>query len=208
MRYDEEEVERLLAGGYLSGAQYDRIEARVLRRVASQPARGGIRRVLPDLAAPLGGTALVVGALALHVGSSEPPAANAPSFTAKGAAAAPKQGAVELVCSGAPRACTVDDTLMFVVNTSVASGYLHASAERVEPPSPERIWLFPTEDGESPRVEPGQGTTVVPQGIRLASLPGPGLYRVDIWFSEGKPLAERDRLRAERRLPVLLRIEN
>lgn len=209
MRYDEEELERLLAGGYLGGAQYDRIESRVMQRVARAPGRRRLSRAWAGLALiTLGGLVMVTRSFEFAPGAS--------GFTAKGARVEPAQAAVELVCSDEPpraqgaekergAGCIAESTLIFVVNSDVASGYLSARAERIDPPSHERIWLFPAADGTSPHVAPDRGTTVVPQGIRLASLPGPGVYRVDFWFSDGEPAREERRERSEQYLQLTLR---
>jgi hypothetical protein len=106
-------------------------------------------------------------------------------FTAKGPVAS-LTGAVELTCSP-ERPCRQGDTLVFVVDTSVAHGYLNANAQRLESESSERIRLFPTESGESPRLEAFVGTTVVPDGLRLGEAFGPGKYRVDVWFTDTGP---------------------
>jgi hypothetical protein len=107
-------------------------------------------------------------------------------FTAKGAAD-PFAGAVELRCS-AERACRAGDTLMFLVDTSRVHGYLNASAQRVAPPSPERIRFFPTANGESPHVGAAGGMAVVKQGVRLGPSLGPGLYRIDVrWADAAAP---------------------
>ncbi len=202
MRYDDEGLERLLAGGNLSGAQYDRIEAQVMRRVAKPTPLRSIARAMPALALVAG-----MSAVALRLTSPESPSAEGASgFTAKGAGVESLHGAVELVCSGEPDRCRVEDTLLFVVDSDRASGYLNASVERIEPPSRDRVRLFPTKDGAAPHVEADRGTTVLAQGVRLASLPGPGLYRVDIWFSESHSASDEGRTRPGRRLQRMLRV--
>lgn len=200
MRYDDDELERLLSGGHFSGAQYDRIEAQVMRRVVKTP-RFRLARVLPAVAVLAG-----VGGFALYMSSPGTPTTEESGFTPKGAVVASSRGAVELMCSGEQGRCGLGDTLMFVVDSGVASGYLNARAERVEPSSSEPVTLFPTSEGESPRVEPNRGTTVVPLGVRLASLRGPGLYRVEIWFSSSEAARDASRPPAEGRLEVMLRV--
>jgi len=196
MSHADEDLERLLAQGHLSGATYDRIEANVLERVAPEPRR----RRSPWLCAAVLPAAAALGGLSLFLGRPAPSAEA--GFTPKGSATA-LAGAVELACS-AERACRVGDTLVFVVDTGVARGYLNASAQRVEPPSAERIRLFPSARGESPRLAAGAGTTVVPEGVRLNGAFGPGVYRIDIWFSDDAPSPEP---RGGRTTSVELRIE-
>jgi hypothetical protein len=198
MAYDDKDLERLLGQGCLSGASYDRIEANVMRKVLP-PARRSrsvwLWASLLPAAAALAGVALYLMTPAAELGDSA-------GFTAKGTRAS-GVGAVELACS-AERPCRAGDTLLFVVDTGIAHGYLNASAQRIQPASPERIRFFPTEKGESPRVEAGNGTTVVSQGVRLGPSLGPGVYRVDIWFTDDAPSHDRSRGRLT---SVELRVE-
>ena len=180
MSHDDVDLERLLARGNLSGATYDRIESRVMQRVLPRTERR--RPVWLWAALP---AAAALGVLALFFRTASETASDPDGFTAKGSDTSPT-GGVELTCA-ANRPCRAGDTLVFVVDTSVAHGYVNASAQRIEPASAERIRLFPTEKGESPRVEAGVGTTVVPQGLRLGPAFTPGLYRVDVWFTDTGP---------------------
>jgi len=198
MSYDDQDLERLLAQGSLSGAAYDRIEASVMRRVVP---RDHLSRPTRILAALLPLAAALMG-FALHLGRPSRELTDSAGFTAKGADAT-LVGAVDLACSS-ERPCRAGDTLVFVVDTGVVHGYLNASAQRIDPASPERVRFFPTEKGDSPRVEPGAGTLALPQGVRLGPSLGPGLYRVDIWFTDDAPsLVPRKR----RVIQVELRVE-
>lgn len=182
MSLDDDELERLLARGHLSGATYDRIESSLMKRVlpqARRPRPAWLRFAVVPAAA-----ALV--AFALYLGRSSKDAEEAAGFTAKGAGPSSLAGAVELACA-AHRGCRLGDTLVFVVDTSLAHGYLNASARRVEPKSSELIHFFPAEDGSSPRIEAGTGTIAVPRGVRLGGALTPGVYRVDIWFTDAAP---------------------
>jgi hypothetical protein len=181
MSHDDETLERLLAKGHLSGAAYDQIEARVMARTAGEP-RPQSRQWWWAFAASACGASALVFALA----GSEPPAASS-GFTAKGAPAVPGLGSVELACSNDGRPCRRGDTLLFVVDSGLAAGFLSASAVRVEPPSVERIWFFPTSGGEAPFIAAGTGTVVASQGVRIGQDQVPGLYRVDIRFTPEKP---------------------
>lgn len=181
MRFDDDDLENLLAGGHLSGRAYDRIEARVMERVLPRPRASRfyflMAAALP-VAAALGGVALYMRGQAAEPGS-------AGGLTAKGARD-PLAGAVELRCS-AERACRAGDTLLFLVDTDRVHGYLNASAQRITPPSAERIRFFPTASGESPLVEATGGMTVVKQGVRLGPSLGPGVYRVDVRWTDTAP---------------------
>jgi hypothetical protein len=181
MSYDDADLERLLAQGNLGGPTYDRIEADVMRRVlppTQNPRSPWIWAAILPAAAALGG-------LALLVETPSNSATDPGGFTAKGSDGVPA-GSVELTCA-ADRPCRAGDTLLFVIDTSIAHGYLNASAQRIEPASPERLHLFPTAKGESPRIDSGVGTVVVPEGLRLGGAFGPGVYRIDVWFTDTGP---------------------
>jgi hypothetical protein len=175
---DDQELERLLAHGHLSGRAYDRIEAEVMQSVVPRAPAARFPRLL---AAALPVT-MMLGGLAFYLSAPARKASNTGSFTAKGAES-PLAGAVELRCSN-EHACRVGDTLFFLVDTSVAHGYLNASAQRITPPSPERIRFFPTEGGESPRLTTTGGMTVVDKGVRLGKALGPGVYRVYVRWTD------------------------
>lgn len=181
MSDNDDDIEGLLAGGHLSGRAYDQIEARVMERVLYRPQASRFYWVMAaalPVAAALGGVALYMSGRA-----AEPEPAG--GFTAKGAFD-PLAGAVELRCS-TERACRAGDTLLFLVDTDRVHGYLNASAQRITPPSSERIRFFPTAGGESPRVETGGGMAVVKQGVRLGPSLGPGVYRVDVRWTDAAP---------------------
>jgi hypothetical protein len=185
MSLDDDRIEELLSKGHLSGAAYDRIEERVLARTAAPRARG--RGHWAALAAAVCGA----GGLILILSRDIKPVTDA-GFRAKGEPAFAGAGSVELACSQEGRACRPGDTLMFLVDSGALSGYMSARAVRLEPPSEERVWFFPTEGGEVPYIAAGQGTVVASQGVRLDREKLAGSYRVDVWFSASKP---------ERRVP-------
>jgi hypothetical protein len=182
MPYDEQEIEQLLAHGHLSGRAYDEIENRIMQRVAPRPASARFHWLLAaavPMVAALGGLVFYVG-----VASKEPHSLTSKEPSARGGFAAKGRetsvaGAVELRCSS-ERACRVGDTLFFLVDTGIASGHLSASAQRITPPSPERIQFFPTQSGERPYLDAGGGTIVVDKGVRLQKALGPGVYQVDV----------------------------
>jgi hypothetical protein len=201
MAHSDEDLERILSNGHLSGREYDRIEAEVMRRVAPDPERRRGRWLLAGLAAAGG-----VGACFFYLGVLAPRSAEVSGFRAKGGAAAPAEGAVALSCPDAGGPCRLGETLVFAVDSSRVSGYLNAYAERVDPPGGERIGYFPTASGSAPRVAPGTGTVVLAQGVRLGSEHAAGLYRVHVWFSDEKPGRSADASSTEKTTSVLLRI--
>lgn len=198
MPYKDDDLETLLAGGHLSGRAYDRIEARVMERVLPRPRASRFYWVM---AAALPAAA-ALGGVALFMSGPAPEPKPTGGFMAKGAAD-PLAGAVELRCS-AERACRAGDTLMFLVDTSRVHGYLNASAQRIAPPSSEQVRFFPTPSGESPEVQALGGMTVVEQGVRLGPSLGPGVYRVDVRWTEAAPSTDPS---AGRGTSVELRIE-
>jgi len=198
MPYDEQEIEQLLAHGHLSGRAYDEIENRIMQRVAPRPRSARFHWLLAaavPMVAALGGFVFYLGAA-----SKEPPARG--GFAAKGNDTS-VAGAVELRCSS-ERGCRVGDTLFFLVDTGIANGHLSASAQRIAPPSPERIQFFPTPSGERPYLAAGGGTIVVDKGVRLQKALGPGVYRVDVRWTGTAPSPDPS---AEQGTSVELRID-
>jgi hypothetical protein len=181
---DDLEIDQLLAGGRLSGRQYDEIEQRVLRQVAPRRAR----RWWPAL----GGAAALASALSawLLMARSDPADERTrpralDAFSEKGGDASARSAPVfDLRCATPSGACRVGDTLMVSAHGVVRAGYLAAFAERTGNAKQERIWYFPSESGESPRIEATAETVVVPQGIELAAPHAPGRYEVTLWLSD------------------------
>ncbi len=198
MPYADEDLERLLAHGHLSGRAYDRIESRVMQSVLP---RAPVSRFYWVLAAAFPAVT-ALGGLAFYLSLPAGEPSEAGGFTTKGADAS-LAGAVELRCSS-ERPCRVGDMLLFLVDTDLVHGYLNASAQRVAPPSPERVRLFPTESGESPHLVAGGGTAVAEKGVRLGKSLGPGVYRVDVRWTDTAPSSDPS---AGRGTSVELRIE-
>ena len=179
MRNDDLRLDRLLAKGHLGGPEYDRILNNVFEKTHPRPARRAAW-----ILAPVAGLAMAAAAVVLVVArpGREP-------FAPKGSAAV-VSGALSIGCApagGGGGVCRVGDTLMFEVNAAVASGYLSAYAERADAAGGDRIWYFPGPTGTSPRVDRGEGTVVVQEGIRLGPEHAPGRYRVSVWVSS-RPL--------------------
>lgn len=182
MTRDDDKLDELLAGGVLSGPQYDDVLERVLARTPSAPARA--RRPLLWIAG--GVIASSVAAWLLLARTSNDP------FTAKGAGTTQMVDALQVGCAPAGgRVCHPGDTLMFTVNSALVSGSLGAYAERSGDPARERIWYFPTGGGASPTIVPGAGTVAVPEGIQIGPEHRPGRYRVTVWIAS-RPLDRRD----------------
>ena len=193
-------MDELLGRGTLGGPRYDEIFENVVARTGSADGRQGRRLFKWSI---LSGAVLVPAVAAWLViarPQSMPP-------TPKGETG--MAGAVQIGCgpSGAP-VCRGGDTLMFSVNAAVVSGYLGAFAERVGDPTGERIWYYPTFAGHSPAVLPGQGTTVLADGVRIGAEHPPGRYRVRIWLTE-RPFGRNEidamdagHLRAERTIDL------
>lgn len=172
---EEDQLERLLGRGYLSGSRYDEIERRVLARTA-RPQGVLLRRVVP---ASIGVASLAAAAVLWLRAPSE--------FTAKGEVAG-GVGVLDVSCNRPDRhQCGSGDTLAFIVNSGAAEGYLGAYAERVGDPSPERIWYFPGTREAGPKIVPAGGTLVLPEGIRIGPEHEAGQYLVTILLSK-KPL--------------------
>jgi hypothetical protein len=179
MSLDDDSLERLLSGGHLSGAAYDRIEERVLARVTGEP-RAESRRWWWALAA----ATCSLGALLFAWNASELWPAG---FTAKGDPSAAVEGSVELACASGAGPCRAGETLMFLIDSGQVTGYLSASALRLDSPSAEPVWFFPTASGEAPYIAAGEGMVVASQGVRIGANLPPGRYLVAIRFTPDKP---------------------
>jgi hypothetical protein len=185
---DDLELDQLLAGGRLSGGQYDEISRRVLARVAPARARrwwplwGGIAVSASALGAWL---LLSRGSLPLAPGELERVREGA-GFVAKGAAESNPIG-FDLGCDNAARTCRVGDTLLLSLASAASAGYVGAYAERSDAPPGERIWYFPDAAGAAPRVEAASGRVVLSRGVRLGPPHAPGRYRVTLWLSAAPP---------------------
>jgi hypothetical protein len=182
VRDDDTQLDRLMAGGNLSGGQYDRIEQRILAEVArTEP--GARARWLPRVSLGLG---LMSAAAAVVIGLSR---SAPPEFAQKGTHGA-AVGVLDVGCGGArAHVCAHGDTLVFTVNSAVGSGYLGAYAEKEGAPPHERIWYFPDQDSPGPLVPPGSGTVAVAEGVRIGPEHVSGRYVVTLWLS-AEPLRQ------------------
>jgi hypothetical protein len=176
LRREDEQLDRILARGYLGGPRYDEIWARVSKRTVAPRSAQRWRRFSPALAwaATLGGVLLFAGA---NVDFSK--------VRAKGTNTTESpMDAIEVGCSEkGDRVCETGSTLMITVNAAVVSGFVGAYAERIGAPLQDRIWYFPTSEGQMPEVVPGQSTVVLPKGIRIGEEHEPGRYRVTVWIA-------------------------
>ncbi len=185
---DEEklEVERLLAGGLLSGEQHDAIEREVLRQVGEEDA--------PRRSAGLGwwsGALMSAAAglllwFSLREGEAPGPASEGP--VAKGAA----PGDLWVLEGGCePRTCRLGDSLVLTLRSD-RGGFVSAYATPLgaDAATREPIWYFPTANGQQPHVRPSAETQVLPVAVRLAPPHEAGQYRVTAWLSD-QPAAAR-----------------
>jgi len=176
---DDSELNRLLARGRLSGAEYDAVEQRIFEAITPPRARAKW---------PLVGSALALAAAAaLWFGQRA-----APDDYAEKGGSAPPGGVVGVGCQGAaPHTCRLGDTLLFSVLGNAQPVYVVAYAERLDASQPSRIWYFPHADGTAPRVEVGPGTKVASEGVRLGPPHVKGRYRVKVWLSDAPVDRER-----------------
>ena len=183
MSIEDDKLDELLARGHLSGPQYDAVLDRVLARTETREPRRAAGRWLRWTLVP--GMAIASGVAAWLLVARPAPE----PFAAKGApTTSAANGALQIGCAPAgDHVCRAGSTLMFTVNSALASGSLGAYAERVGDSSRERIWYFPTARGTSPTIARGTGTVVVPDGIRIGAEHPPGHYRVTVWLA-ARPL--------------------
>jgi hypothetical protein len=193
-------LDELLARGTLGGRHYDEIFEKVVARTGSAgnpPGRRWFRWFLAS-------GAVLAPAVAAWIVIAGPRAGHPTPKGEPGIAAA-----LQIGCGPSGAAvCHVGDTLMFSVNAAVVSGYLGAYAERIGDSTRGRVWYYPTSTGHSPAVAPGEGTAVLPDGVRIGAEHPPGRYRVRLWLAE-RPLARNEidaadsgRLRADRAIEV------
>ena len=164
MRPDDQELDHLLAKGRLSGAEKERI----LDNVLAAHARPSFWRRLVQPSGPV--FRVLVGsaaALALIVVLLPRPTGNPSGFQAKGDDAS-TTAFVEAACAGP---CRSGSTLVFRVSGLQVPAYLAAWAE---PVGESRIWYFPGDDSELPRVEPTISPSMLPRGVKLGVEHPPG----------------------------------
>jgi hypothetical protein len=169
---EDAELDRLLARGRLSGAEYDAVEQRIFERIAPRKARSPWAFVAPAVA--------LAAAFALWIGLRSPQ----PEYAEKGGGTV-TGGVANVGCgSGGLHTCRLGDTLMFSVLGNVAPVYIVAYGQALDAPDSGRIWYFPRADGTALRVEAGAGTNVAPEGVRLGPPHVKGRYRVTVRLSE------------------------
>ena len=173
---DDDGLDRKLARGGLSGPEKDRILERVLEGVPE--ARAADRRRWFRMPAVLVAAAGAAAAMALVLVADRDgggPATEAKAGNAFRAKGADEGGpAVDVACA---HHCRPGDTILFRVGHLDTAAYLNAFAEA---PDGERIWYFPSEASAAPRLEPTDGMTIVPRGVRLGPEHGPGPHAVHV----------------------------
>ena len=149
MKRDDNGIDRLLGRGQLSRPEKERRLEALL---------DGARKPRRSFRLALAWAVPVAAALALVPLVYSP---RADRFRAKGGGPGP---GVEASCAGG---CTPGATLIYRVDGLGEPAYLSAYGVAA---SGERIWHFPSESGELPRLVPGSehgGPVMVPRGIRL-----------------------------------------
>jgi hypothetical protein len=192
----DDELQRLLARGKLSGPARERVLDRVLDQVAP-PARKPRAWLVPLVLALGSGVAILVLVARPHPDDAR--------WGAKGVLG--RAVALEARC-GDTDVCRPGATLMFSVFGSSTPGFLGAYAQRVE--GGERIWYFSAET-ESPRVPASdQATQPAGRGIVIGPEHTPGQYQVHLFLSaapasQAELLAGKDpRVRAEAVVPLTI----
>jgi len=168
----QKELDRLLAGGGMSGPALERALDGALQQAAPRARSRWVRPALwlaPAAAALLG------------VWLVRSPAPDGGGFRAKGEALA-LAPEVELVCgerTGNDLQCAHDAQLYFRVSGNAGAGYLSAVAEDA---TGQRVWFFPTASAPSVPLAGGPEPHLAPRSIKLAGVPA-GQYRVSVWVS-------------------------
>jgi hypothetical protein len=161
MARDDDELDRLLARGRLSGRQRDNVLDGAVR--AAAPRRRGWRQLLAVL---LPATA---AALLLLLWPRQ-------AFTPKGA---PASTLLEVTCvDGARDRCRAGETLLFHVGGANQGGVLTAWAEPAG--GGEAIWYFPPSDDRPLTVAATPAMQTLGRGVRLGPEQPPGAYVVHL----------------------------
>jgi hypothetical protein len=178
---DDDSLETLLANGRLSGAQRDRILERILDEHARK--RPGWRTWATAAGAALPLAALV--ALLLRPdsrGGEKDGSWVAPKGEARGPL-------VEASCPGRPAGhCHPGDRLLFSVDGAIKGGFFAGFAECE---GRERIWYFPTVNGDLPFLPARTGHSVVNQAARIGDEHGIGACKLHLFVLEARESKER-----------------
>ena len=184
----QKELDRLLAGGGMSGPALDRALEGALERASPRLRRSRWARSAWWFA-PVGAALLGVWLVRLPSGDG--------AFRSKGGVT-PLTPQVELVCgdhTGKDLQCAHDALLYFRVSGTSDAAYLSAYAEDA---AGERVWFFPTASTRSVHLASGPEPRLAPRSVQLAGVPA-GRYRVSVSVSP-RPL---DRQEAAQAPPVL-----
>lgn len=181
------ELDALLAGGTLAGAEKERILEQLLRDTGRRS-----RRLSRSLAWAL---PVCAAAALLLLWQARPPVDpdDGPALLrAKGAAATGP-----LVTAGCRDACRRGSTLLLRIEGLHRSAHVAAYAHQ---PGGERIWYFPDAGGAQPLVPASSEPVVLRRGVRIGSEHPPGRYEVRVVFSPA-PVSRAELRRAAGRFP-------
>jgi hypothetical protein len=166
---NDDDIDRLLARGGLSGPQRERIFDEVHRTVGKRKAFRWSRY------AAFGAPLAIAAALALVLYPSH----RLGGFAAKGT----QSSVVEVLCpDGALSACPLGSKLFFSIEGIVAPVFVHAYADPVGS-GHERVWYFPTTNGAEPiSVSPDQ-ERLLKKAVVIGPEHGSGAYRIHVVLS-------------------------
>jgi hypothetical protein len=126
-------------------------------------------------AAALAPLAAAAGFALLGGSGESPPATSSQTFAAKG----PSQSLLSARCPGRPAGeCRIGDRLVFEVEGAKAPAFFAAYADCA---ARERIWYFPTANGELPAIPGGQARAVVPTAAHIGSEHGTGVCHLHLF---------------------------
>jgi hypothetical protein len=173
-RIPDNELDRLLARGGLSGPDRDRIFEQVLRDVGAERGRRPVGRMLALASAAVTAAAIV----AVVVWTSLSPGGREGGFRTKGSG---EGVVVEIGCRHGEHIrrdrCTRGDRLLLQIDGLQQEAYLAAWADG---PDGRRVWYFPADDGAMPRLRPGAGPVLVDRSVRIGDEHAPGNYQVTV----------------------------
>lgn len=163
MTLDDDSLHSLLSRGRMSGAQRERAFEGALRRSQRGSRRWGA--IAAGVLIPL------AAGLALFIGTSEGPG-TVPAANSNPVAKGRDEAVLRATCLGRPAGeCETGDRLVFEVEGAKTAGYFAAYAECA---SGERIWYFPTAQGDLPKISGEEPRTVIDQAARIGPEHGVG----------------------------------
>ena len=181
------DMDRLLAGGKLSGPEADAILDRIHATLEREEKRGRPVRAIRYWA----GAALAAAAAVLLVVYLPRNPGEQHEHQLEEGEMAP---VLALRCSGGTlSACPASSELVFVLRGQRAAGFLSAYAEPIGHDA-QRVFYFSKQDGSVELAVPADGSRASERPVRMPAVQGPGRYRLYAVVAD-RPLAREELVR-------------